>query len=482
MIKFLGKYGIYVIVLAAFLLRLVRIEQSLWLDEAISALAARDYSFYGIIFDFLKGDNHPPLFYLILRGWGLLFGFSDIPLRMLSVLLGTATIWLTYLFLKKLINSKVALLGSLFLATSPLHIYYSQEIRMYPILAFFVICLMYLFLFTLEDKVKMRYWVGVSILTVLTVATDYVGLFILPVLVVIGLWKKQKLLWWQKLTMILIPLVLISLLWIPLFLMQTETARAQLSGLPGWKSIAGGANLKEVVVLWMKFVLGRISFEPKVVYYLLTSFFSLGFFVGLLQAIKSKQNKILWIILLVPLVSSFLVSFVVPAFNYFRFIYVLPVFYGITAAGLLSIKRKAFYFPVIALILLGNIIGNCFYFFDQHNQREMWKQAVLYTEQNPADVTVFEFPSPFDPYEWYAQDYTKGFGALNGLPVDQKLSEAKIEAKISGSTSSLYHISYLRDLTDSDRFVEQKIEQLGFKKIQSKSFAGVGEVSRYERY
>ena len=51
------SYTILVVLLLGLLLRLLIINQSLWLDEAIGAIAVRDYSFSGILSDFMKFDN-----------------------------------------------------------------------------------------------------------------------------------------------------------------------------------------------------------------------------------------------------------------------------------------------------------------------------------------------------------------------------------------------------------------------------------------
>src|SRR3989344_7952105 len=97
---------IYLIVFLAALIRLVALKQSLWLDEAIGAIAARDYSYTGILTDFIIADNHSPLYYLTLKAWTSIFGYSEIAIRFPSVLFGIGTIWFAYL-IAKLINSKI---------------------------------------------------------------------------------------------------------------------------------------------------------------------------------------------------------------------------------------------------------------------------------------------------------------------------------------------------------------------------------------
>ena len=59
---------IWIILLFSLGLRLISIDQSLWLDEAISANVAK-LSIEKIIPTFSVGDFHPPLFYLVLNLW-----------------------------------------------------------------------------------------------------------------------------------------------------------------------------------------------------------------------------------------------------------------------------------------------------------------------------------------------------------------------------------------------------------------------------
>ena len=103
---------ILAILLFAIILRVINLNQSFWLDEAISGLAARDYSFVGSIKDFLPGDTHPPLYYLLLKFWTNIFGFSEISMRNLSVIFGVATVYVVYLLGRKVKDEKFGFLAS----------------------------------------------------------------------------------------------------------------------------------------------------------------------------------------------------------------------------------------------------------------------------------------------------------------------------------------------------------------------------------
>ena len=148
---------IYIILILAFVLRLVSINQSFWLDEATSATVVGDLSFGDIITKFSPADFHPPLYYLTLKLWSGFSGTSEISLRLLSVLFGTGTIFIVYLIAKNLFSKQVGVISSILLATSGLHIYYSQEARMYSMATFFTALACYFF--TKVGQGSKKYWI-----------------------------------------------------------------------------------------------------------------------------------------------------------------------------------------------------------------------------------------------------------------------------------------------------------------------------------
>src|SRR3989344_5285403 len=178
--KGLGKNEmIPTIVFLAFLLRIINLNQGFWLDEAISALVVKNYSFFGIIKDFLPGDTHPPFYYLLLKIWSMVFGYGEVPLRILSVFFGVSTLYIVYLIGVKLVDKKTGIIASIMLATSPLHIYYSQEVRMYALSTLTIAVLLYSYI-VLERGTYARNWIVFSLTLLFIGLTDYLPLLIIP--------------------------------------------------------------------------------------------------------------------------------------------------------------------------------------------------------------------------------------------------------------------------------------------------------------
>ncbi len=122
-----------VLVLAA-ALRFYKIgAQSLWYDEGNSArIAERSLS---LIIEGAAGDIHPPLYYIALKYWQAVFGASETALRSLSALCGALTVLFTYAIGRDLFDRRTGLLAAWLMAFAPFAVYYSQEARMYALLA-----------------------------------------------------------------------------------------------------------------------------------------------------------------------------------------------------------------------------------------------------------------------------------------------------------------------------------------------------------
>ena len=135
-----------ILALAAFL-RFFRLDHSsLWSDEGNTwALMAR--SFAQIARD-AAADIHPPGYYWLLKGWTMIAGADAWGLRSFSAAIGALLVWMIYHIALTLfatpssdpkashVNPKtLALLAALIATLSPFLVYYSQEARMYMLLA-----------------------------------------------------------------------------------------------------------------------------------------------------------------------------------------------------------------------------------------------------------------------------------------------------------------------------------------------------------
>lgn len=131
-VNFHALWIVGALTLAAFGLRVFWLDhQSLWFDEGWSWYVSTR-SWAGLAEILRQVDSHPPLYYVLLKGWMVLAGQSDFSLRFLSVMAGTATLPVVYVLGQRLLRRwSMALTATVCLAFSPPHIVYSQEVRMY---------------------------------------------------------------------------------------------------------------------------------------------------------------------------------------------------------------------------------------------------------------------------------------------------------------------------------------------------------------
>ena len=82
----------------------------------------------------LLSDTSPPLYYLLLYGWTLVFGTSDLTLRLFSTACSLACLPLLVGIARRIGGREAVIATCLLFTFSPLAIYYSTEGRMYSLL------------------------------------------------------------------------------------------------------------------------------------------------------------------------------------------------------------------------------------------------------------------------------------------------------------------------------------------------------------
>lgn len=351
---------ILLILVIALGLRLINLNQSLWLDEAISANSVKNNSYLSLITNFSTKDFHPPLYYWTLKLWTSMFGNSEISLRLPSIIFSIVTVWIVFL---------IAGGGAAWLtALNPLLIYYSQEARMYSMVTMWLIVGLYL----VKEK-KYGWLTGVIILSL---ATFYGAIFFIAALGIYFLVKKQI----KGVVAVGVGVMVAALILGPLIIKQWENSRVILTNVTNWKLVLGNLNLKNILLIPIKLTSGRISFYPKIVYYLIAgSFATLTWFLVL----KKKDNFYRWLII-GTLGMGAVVSVWTPMLQYFRFIYLIPLM------AILIGKNK-----IVAAGFLG---FSLIYLLIPKFHREDWKGLVKSLSK---DIPVYMVESASDPIKYY---------------------------------------------------------------------------------
>jgi hypothetical protein len=145
-------------------------KSSFWFDEAFGAYMIH-YNFLDIA-RYTATDVHPPMFYWLLKSWSLIFGNTELALRSMSVFFGGIAIVFGYLLTNKLFTKTAARISLIFMVLAPMFIRYSQEARMYMLVAAIALAATYVLTIALESK-KRLHWVIYGILISLGMWVHY---------------------------------------------------------------------------------------------------------------------------------------------------------------------------------------------------------------------------------------------------------------------------------------------------------------------
>lgn len=380
------RFNIAVVLFISFLIRLVSLDQSLWLDEATTAKVVRDIPFDQMISTFSRYDFHPPLFYFIMKLWTILFGYSEIALRFPSVIFSLLTGYVIYHIGRKMKDKQTGLWAAVFFLFNPLIIYYSQEARMYMMATFFISCTLY-FLIPMWKKItwEKREILGVNTLIFLSFATFYGSVFIIMALYIWTLITKK-----YRLLIFLLPGFALSvLIHLPLLYLQFHNAQKTLQIVTNWSLVLGKASIKNLFLIPLKFFVGRISFYPKIIYWGVAGLWSAIVLFFVAQGLR--KARAIGFITLFPLVIGFMFSFFSPLLQYFRFLYLL-----IPISLLLSLGARSRWRQMV--LLGGFLLFSSIYLFLPQHHREDWKELV---KRVPPSIPTYAIASFYDPIRYY---------------------------------------------------------------------------------
>ena len=403
----------------AFLIRLIGLNQSLWLDEATTTKVVKQFSYLSIINQFSPFDFHPPLYYLLMKFWTSIFGYSEVIIRMPSVIFSLITGYIVYRIGKLLAGEEIGIWASLLFLSNPLIVYYSQEARMYMTTTMFLTGGVYYFLKYQSDKSNIKNIFFMNLCFLLSFFSFYGAIFLILAILFYLLYEKQYQNFLITFLFLLFSLILVK----PLLNLQLTNAKIALTNVSQWSLVLGKANIKNLLLIPIKFSLGRIDFHPKWLYYLIAGLwtFYVIFSLFLNLKIKNYQIFILSYLLIFPIVFGFFISLFIPLLQYFRFLYLVPLLSLLLSFGE-KFKKK--------ILVSGFFIFSIIYLINPQFHREDWRSLVrsLKTHQ-----PVYMILSSSDPLFYYRPDikiYDLKKITANHLP--KKISVIPYTASIHG--------------------------------------------------
>lgn len=151
-------------------------HRELWLDEFHSAFVAR-LEFSEAI-RYIKGDVHPPLYFLLLREWRSLFGDSPFILRAFGIFAhGLAAVVFCALARRLFVKPLISFFCFSLFLFSPALFYQATDARMYPLVMLWTVIALLFFDLVWQGSPKLRDVVGFAVASALAFYSHYVALF-----------------------------------------------------------------------------------------------------------------------------------------------------------------------------------------------------------------------------------------------------------------------------------------------------------------
>ncbi len=409
----------------------------------------------------MPGDFNPPLYHFLTWLWTRTFGAQEWVIRLLPVLLGTISIYVFYKILKKLHFTDYGLqITCLLLATSPLHIYYSHENRMYMLASLAVLLTFYTFLNYLNKQSTFNL-AFCSLSLVVMGFSHYLTLFTLPVFLVYGYKKINK-----KIVYPFVPLFIFYLIYSPILLEQLQIGLSWQEEYPVWQSTVGNFSLKSALLLPLKFAIGRINWRPQWLYFLGGGLITVLFWLAALVPVKNiKKYKVqlVYALLFIPPLIGLIISPWISVFSYFRFLFVLPFFYAAIGLARRVINKKVFRILAVFFVAV-NIIYSLVYLFNHNYHRENWRSMVNWLHcQNSQNSPVIVLSQINKPFMYYDQNQS------NTIFISQAG-----ELKLKPDYQQVFLVSYGLPIFDPNDKIRHQLEAEGLRLKAGESFRQVG--------
>lgn len=452
------RHFLWIVVVAAVVFMVITLsigaQQSVWFDEAYSILLAKQSSAHLVHLAAL--DTHPPFYYLLLKGWAAIFGWSEVALRSLSVLASGGALVFAALTVRRMFGVKIALYALPFITLAPFLIRYGFEARMYALASLIGMMATYVLVRAYQTnpgRDQKILYIAYAMLVALGMYTLYYMALLWIAHAIWLLWMTLR----QKQSVLKSPWVyafsgsiVLFLPWLPAFISQTSNGALA--------SISQPMTIDNIVGL----VSFAFLYQPVWQLGAIGSLVIVGVIAALTEAMRaafknvSKKQKPFFILLAlylaVPIAILTLVSLFRPMYveRYLAHVWIGGMaFIGVCIAFCLAKSRKVWI--VTACFLIGVLVAGSLHvatvgnYNFQRLQTPMVDKAASILEKECSDATTILAADPYVAIElsYYVADcpvyfYSKesvlrgGYAPLSQSPlrVDEPQRELAASKKV----------------------------------------------------
>ena len=495
---------LFAILIFAAMLRFFQLDaQSFWNDEGNSARAAERS--LPLITAAAVGDIHPPLYYYALHFWRGVLGESEFALRSLSATLGVILVWQIYLLGRQLFDESTAFAAAFIAALNPFQVYYSQEARMYMLLAVWAAASTYFLVrCARQDATRSVPYIGYVLTAAAGMYTHYAFPFVLVVHNLVALvWLAVQRAGWRKWAMWIALQLAIVVLYLPWL-------GVELQRLPEWKSPAPAYQLGPALLDTFRwFVFGRTILTTQVT----TALGIAGLFVlvpilpsrntghgtrSTLYALRPAVFLLAW--WLVPVTLIF--AFGLYKDEYLKFLLICsPAFCLLFARGIVRVWRAAsnfvpfkelgrgagspaqFWQTLVILLLIFvamftvQSLSNLY--FDPSYARDDYRGIAQRIQRNarPGDAILLEAGNQWETFTYYFRSNSNVVIPLGGVrPVTAEMAAREL-SDIAARYQRLWVLYWAETEPDPNRYVERWLDANTYK--ASEGYSGTVRVAVY---
>jgi len=400
-----------IVCLGAFL-RIYRLgDQSLWLDEARAFFRAGQN--INSLWINQPKESNPPFYDALFHFYLQLTGRNDeFYVRFFSAIIGILLVPLIFFAGKCMFGAKAGLLSSFLIAISPYHIYYSQDAKMYALLAFLSLFSLFLYYLSLE-KGNNFYWVSYTVTTIALIYSHNIGflLFLAQIIIFVVLYRKIRgNLWNLFLSFLVIAISLVPrvLCWL---------WQISIDANPWLKP----ASINDIIQTFSYFsVLSwkiQISHLVSIALVICLPIYIFIFLNGIFARNEYKSSKeknlneldnlkFVLIYLFAPLAIALLISLKKPIYLAGRYdMCIFPAFCLVAGLGLAKIKKVTLIVFLLAGISISTVLclHDYYYVFRKSNDRMI--ADYVQSNMNRDDTLIFTDLSSYTFRYYWKQDY-----------------------------------------------------------------------------
>lgn len=414
------------LLLLAFALRVYRLDaQDIWGDEAFSIFLSQQPLNVVVAG---ASDTHPPFYPLLLWVWLQLAGSHAFATRALSALIGTLVVPLLVVLARRIAASRrVAWLAAMLATISPLLIYYSQETRMYELVAILALASTYLtarVITTRRARFDAAYW----LVSALAVYTHYSAFFVVAAqnLFAVVMLRRERaaLVRWFALQAALV------LAYVPWILVQTTFLQSKASarfnewGWNGIELIVGKTLLAFSIGLTVEAPLAQFA----------TTLFSTVAAIGVLALVDARRvsGALVPLYCIVPIVIAYLINPIMPFFFERYVLVALPGFILLVALGLDTLMRynARLALGIVGILILFDAFALGEYFYNEAYAKGKYGKMMAHiaAHAQPGDALVLNNPLQKPLYRYYApRDVPAYFLPDGGAAMEDPAMRAQLQ-------------------------------------------------------